>query len=125
VLLDGAHNPDGAAALAAALRAFHAGRPVELVFGVLLDKDHEGMLAELAPAVRRIHVVAPRTPRARTPRSSAAAAERYGALVDEHESLPAALACARGMARDGALVCVAGSLYLVGEARQRLASEEM
>ena len=36
-----------------------------------------------------------------------------------------ALACARAAARDGALVCVAGSLYLVGEARRRLVGEEM
>jgi dihydrofolate synthase/folylpolyglutamate synthase len=125
VLLDGAHNPDGAAALAAALRALHPGRPVELVFGVLADKDHEGMLAELAPAVRRIHLVAPHSPRARAPRSCAAAAERHGALVEEHDSFPAALARARALAEDGALVCVAGSLYLVGEARQALAGEEM
>jgi dihydrofolate synthase/folylpolyglutamate synthase len=125
VLLDGAHNPDGAAALAAALRALHPGRPVELVFGVLSDKDHEGMLAELAPAVRRIHLVAPHSPRARTPRSLVGAAERHGARVDEHESLPSALGCARNLARDGALVCVAGSLYLVGEARRALAGEQM
>jgi dihydrofolate synthase/folylpolyglutamate synthase len=125
VLLDGAHNPDGAAALAAALRTLHPGRPVELVFGVLADKDHEGMLAELAPAVRRIHLVAPHSPRARTPRSCAAAAERHGVLVEVHESFPAALVRARGLAGDGALVCVAGSLYLVGEARQMLAGEEM
>src|SRR5512138_4022327 len=58
VLLDGAHNPDGAAALAAALSALHPGRPVELVFGVLSDKDHHGMLAALGPAARRFHLVA-------------------------------------------------------------------
>ena len=125
VLLDGAHNPDGAAALAAALRALHPGRPVELVFGVLSDKDHEGMLAELAPAVRRIHLVAPDSPRARSPRSCIAAAERHRTPFDAHESLPDAMACARRLAADGSLVCVAGSLYLVGEARQRLAGEEM
>jgi len=125
VLLDGAHNPDGARALAAALPALHPGRPVELVFGVLSDKDHEGMLAELAPAARRIHLVAPDSPRARAPQSCFAAAERHGIAVDAHESLPGALACARRLAVDGALVCVAGSLYLVGEARERLAGEEM
>ena len=121
VLLDGAHNPDGAAALAAALDRLHPGRPVELVFGVLLDKDHEGMLAALAPAVRRIHVVAPGTPRARDAGSAREAARRHGAEADVHGSLADALACARAAAGDGALVCVAGSLYLVGEARGSLA----
>ena len=125
VLLDGAHNPDGAAALAAALPVLHPSRPVELVFGVLSDKDHEGMLAALAPAARRIHLVAPDSPRARDAGSYVPAARRLGAAVDVHASLPEALACARAAARDGALVCVAGSLYLVGEARRRLAGEEM
>ena len=125
VLLDGAHNPDGAAALAAALPVLHPSRPVELVFGVLSDKDHEGMLAALAPAARRIHLVAPDSPRAREPGSFLASARRLGVGVDVHASLPEALACARHGARDGALVCVAGSLYLVGEARGLLAGEEM
>ena len=125
VLLDGAHNPDGAAALAAALPVLHPGRPVELVFGVLSDKDHEGMLAALAPATRRIHLVAPDSPRARDPESYLAAARRLGAEADVHRSLPEAVACARSAAADGALVCVAGSLYLVGEARTLLAGARM
>jgi len=122
VLLDGAHNPDGAAALAAALGALHPGRPVELVFGVLSDKEHRGMIAALAPAVRRFHLVAPSSPRARSP-------GQYLDLVaplrpaDVHASVAEALACARRAAADGALVCVAGSLYLVGEARELLAAE--
>jgi dihydrofolate synthase/folylpolyglutamate synthase len=125
VLLDGAHNPDGAAALAASLPVLHPSRPVELVFGVLSDKDHEGMLSALAPAVRRLHLVAPDSPRARNPGSYLELVRELGAEVDVHASLPEALACARAASRDGALVCVAGSLYLVGEARQLLAGEEM
>ena len=125
VLLDGAHNPDGAQALAAALPVLHPSRSVELVFGVLSDKDHEGMLAALGPVARRIHLVAPDSPRAREPGSYLPAAQRLGVAVDVHASLPEALACARAAARDGALVCVAGSLYLVGEARGLLAGERM
>jgi dihydrofolate synthase/folylpolyglutamate synthase len=120
VLLDGAHNPDGAAALAAAFPALHPGRPVELVFGVLADKDHAGMLRALAPAARRLHLVAPATPRARAAAELHARALALGADADLHASLEDALACARRAAADGALVCVAGSLYLVGEARALL-----
>ena len=78
VLLDGAHNPDGAAALAAALPVLHPSRPVELVFGVLSDKDHEGMLSALAPAARRLHLVAPDSPRARDPGSYVQVARALG-----------------------------------------------
>jgi dihydrofolate synthase/folylpolyglutamate synthase len=121
LLLDGAHNPDGAAALAAALSALHPGRPVELVFGVLSDKDHAGMLAALAPAIRRLHVVAPATPRARPAEEVRRHASALGLDAHAHGALSEALACARGAAGDGALVCVAGSLYLVGEAKALLA----
>jgi dihydrofolate synthase/folylpolyglutamate synthase len=121
VLLDGAHNPDGAAALAAALPALHPGRPVELVFGVLADKDHARMLAALGPVVRALHLVPPRTPRARLPATYRALAAAHAARVDEHATASDALACARRAAADGALVCVAGSLYLVGEVRGLLA----
>jgi dihydrofolate synthase/folylpolyglutamate synthase len=122
ILLDGAHNPDGAAALAAALPVLHPGRAVELVFGVLADKDHVGMIAALAPAVRRFHLVAPASPRARAPADYRELVARR-APVDVHGSVEEAIACAREAARDGALVCVAGSLYLVGAARAALAPE--
>jgi dihydrofolate synthase/folylpolyglutamate synthase len=120
VLLDGAHNPDGAAALAAALPALHPGRPVELVFGVLSDKDHAGMLRVLAPAARRLHLVAPASPRARAPAELVACVRAAGGTADVHADLASALDCARRAAADGAIVCVAGSLYLVGEAREIL-----
>ncbi|HET8538937.1 MAG TPA: folylpolyglutamate synthase/dihydrofolate synthase family protein [Anaeromyxobacter sp.] len=124
VLLDGAHNPDGAAALATALRALHPGRPVELVFGVLSDKDHRGMLSALAGAARRLHVATPATPRGRPAGEVAAQAAALGIDAHAHASTADALTCARAAAADGALVCVAGSLYLVGEARALLAGDE-
>lgn len=118
VLLDGAHNPDGAAALAAALPDLCPGRPVELVFGVLSDKDHALMLRTLAPAVRALHLVAPPSPRARPTSTYLSLARALVGEAHEHASTDEALRCARRAAADGAVVCVAGSLYLVGEARQ-------
>ncbi len=120
VLLDGAHNPDGAAALAVALPALRPGLPVELVFGVLADKDHRGMLAALAPAVRGLHLVEPRSPRARPTASYRGFASTLVERTDEHASVEQAIACARRAAGDDAVVCVAGSLYLVGDARELL-----
>lgn len=57
VLLDVAHNPAGAAALALALR--NLGEPVDLVFGTLADKDAVGMLAALAPQATRLVLTTP------------------------------------------------------------------
>jgi len=120
VVLDGAHNPDGATALAAALPVLYPGRPIELVFGVLTDKDHAGMLRVLGPAVRRLHLLAPHSARARAPADYRGLARLHCEDVDVHDSCSAALRCAKAAARDGAIVCVAGSLYLVGEARALL-----
>ncbi len=122
VLLDGAHNPDGARALAAALAERSPGGRVELVFGALGDKDHRGMLAALAGSARRFHLVAPATPRARAVEDLSAAAAALGLPAERYDGLGDALAGARAAARDGALVAVAGSLYLVGEARALLRS---
>ena len=63
VLLDVAHNPAGAAALAVALDDL--GEPVDLVFGVLAEKEAEPMLAALAPRARRITLTRPSGPRGR------------------------------------------------------------
>src|SRR5205807_4981720 len=65
VLLDGCHNPDGAAALARFLA--EAALEPDLVFGAMADKDVETMIGVLAPRVRRIRLVPIASPRAATP----------------------------------------------------------
>jgi dihydrofolate synthase/folylpolyglutamate synthase len=118
VLLDGAHNPDGARALAAALRELPGGDACEIVLGVLADKDLPGILDALAPVARELHVVAPPSSRARAAADTAAAASARGLAAHPHASIEDAIDCARreGARRDRP-VCVAGSLYLVGAAR--------
>ncbi len=75
----------------------------------------------LGPAARAIHAVTPCTARARAAEDVRALAAASGIPADAHGTLPDALACARRAASDGALLVVAGSLYLVGEARALLA----
>jgi dihydrofolate synthase/folylpolyglutamate synthase len=120
VWLDGAHNVQGAAALTEALGGLFPGRPVEVVLGVLSDKDLDGMVTALAPIVRRVHAVAPRSIRARSAAEVAAAAVAQGIPAEVHSGLPDALSRARALAGAEGVVCVAGSLYLVGEARAML-----
>jgi dihydrofolate synthase/folylpolyglutamate synthase len=115
LLLDGAHNPAGARALAAQLRTLP---PFVLLFGVMADKDVEALAARLFPLAAAVVLTRPRVSRATSP---AAIARRAGALGRgaEREADPrAALALARRRAKalgPGTPVVVAGSLYLVGE----------
>jgi dihydrofolate synthase/folylpolyglutamate synthase len=112
VILDGAHNPHGAAALADALRE-RGVRPV-LILGVSADKDVGAIAAALAPAVDRVIATRYQQDRALPPEALAAAVGPSGVPVETAPDLASALALAR---RDGRPVVVAGSLFLVGEAR--------
>jgi dihydrofolate synthase/folylpolyglutamate synthase len=111
-ILDGAHNPAGARALAASLRAYFPGRPVTFVIGILADKDAGGILDALRPLAARIVLTAATNPRAAAP--AALRALLPGARVEVAGSPREALARARPEEPDG-LVCVAGSLSLIGD----------
>jgi dihydrofolate synthase/folylpolyglutamate synthase len=113
VVLDGAHNPAGARALAASLRAYFPGRPVTFVIGVLADKDAGGMLAALRPLAARFILTASANPRAAAPEALWALLPA-GARVDTARSPQDALAMAIAEDPHG-IVCVAGSLSLIGD----------
>ncbi len=113
VVLDGAHNPAGARALAASLRAYFPGRPVTFVFGVLADKDAGGILAALRPLAARVILTASANPRAAAPEALRALLPA-GARVDTARSPQDALAMAIAEDPHG-IVCVAGSLSLIGD----------
>ena len=128
VLLDGAHQPAGTRALRAALADLFPGRPVHLVVGILSDKDREGMAAVLAPVASRITVTAPPwASRAGDLAPVRDAMQRHaapGVGVTVQPDCRRALDEARAAARErGALVCVSGSLYLVGAVREILEAE--
>lgn len=113
VVLDGAHNPAGARALAASLRAYFPGRPVTFVIGVLADKDAGGILAALRPLAARVILTASANPRAAAPEALRALLPA-GARVDTARSPQDALAMAIAEDPHG-IVCVAGSLSLIGD----------
>ena len=113
VVLDGAHNPAGAAALAASLTEWFGTTPLTLVFGALRDKDAPGMLAALAPRARRLIFTASSSPRAARPEALRDAAPA-GATVELADSALEALALAAREPRTP-ILCVAGSLSLLGD----------
>lgn len=130
ILLDGAHNPAGAAALAIALddlRPFLHDGDVTLVTASMADKDVDGVIAALArsKALDGATVVATSLDVARAmPATGLAARWRTGAVWGEQVSRPRRViaepdprvALERALSEPGPVV-VAGSLYLVGEVR--------
>jgi dihydrofolate synthase/folylpolyglutamate synthase len=125
VVLDGAHNPAGMAALVAELDGVRAGRgPVVAVVSALEYKDVEGMLAALAPAASLVVATRSSHPHAVAPGRLAGLAREAGlpaAVVDEPEG---ALARAREEAGPHGTVLVAGSLYLLGDLRPHVLAAE-
>jgi dihydrofolate synthase/folylpolyglutamate synthase len=125
VLLDCAHNVEGAAALGAALPA--SPRRV-LVTSIVRDKDAAGMLAILSPHFDRVIVTRSQSDRAADPEALAKlvartrSGDRQVLCIDDPVD---ALAQARLHAgeRDGGLVVVAGSIFLVGALRTHLVAE--
>ena len=118
IVLDGAHNPQGAAVLAETWRGEFGAKKATLVFSAVAAKDIAGILVHLAPLAELIHICPVDTPRAELPEALASHLPAGAPSHVLHASFDGAFAAALKM--EGPLL-VAGSLYLVGEARARLA----
>jgi len=114
LILDGAHNPAGARALAATLRE-RGVRPV-LVTAVSADKDASAIAAALVPEVSAVIATRYQQERSLAPLELADVFRAAGMHADTAPDLQTALALAR---TKGSPVLIAGSLFLVGEARAR------
>ena len=119
VLIDAAHNPAGARALASYLGTF-APDGVTMVFGAMKDKAVAGMIAPVAPLVREMICTTAPTPRAIDAEELARLARAAGVeaepVADPIEAVTRA--CARGRP-----VVVAGSIFLIGPVRAWLARD--
>ncbi|MEI6246103.1 MAG: cyanophycin synthetase, partial [Acidobacteriota bacterium] len=118
VLIDGAHNPAGARALALYLQEAFA-RRLPIIFAAMQDKDIEGLVQAMAPSACAFICTAATSPRAARPEDLAA---RVRAIAPQRPVLvaatpAAALAAAAPLGRP---IVVAGSLYLAGEIREVL-----
>ncbi|MDQ2775648.1 MAG: bifunctional folylpolyglutamate synthase/dihydrofolate synthase [Acidobacteriota bacterium] len=120
-VLDGAHNPAGAQALASYIREFCSDRPVWIVYGAMRDKAIEEVTAQLFPLADRLILTAPDFSRALRP----------GAILVAHEHSDAVIAATVEDAIEAArsaphhtVVFFTGSLYLVGQARELLVGKD-
>ena len=111
VVLDGAHNPSGAAALAAALPQ----RPFVAVVSILDDKDAAAMLRALLPRCATFVCTSAPTPRALSPATLASLVAQLGASAEIVPEPHAALARGRELAGPDGAVVATGSIYLVAD----------
>lgn len=121
LLLDGAHNPAGAAALAEALAEIPR-RRLLMVVGVMGDKELSGILGPLLPLADAVFAVAPDIERALPAAELAAYCRLAGASALNAGPVERGIALAREAAAPGDLILVCGSLFTVGEARSVLLS---
>jgi dihydrofolate synthase / folylpolyglutamate synthase len=122
VIIDGAHNPDGAARAREALDEDFAvaGRHI-LVVGLLAGRDIEGMLEALgAPEAELVIGCTPDSPRAIPADEVARVAAKLGVESEAIDDVGAAVDAALAVATPEDAILVAGSLYVVGAARHHL-----
>ncbi|MBI2204624.1 MAG: bifunctional folylpolyglutamate synthase/dihydrofolate synthase [Candidatus Rokubacteria bacterium] len=123
IVLDGAHNPGGAAALARSLREYFPDTPMTLVTAILADKDARGILGELAPLARRVILTRSSNPRSADPDALRAAlpATAPAAEIAGHPAEALAMAATPDRAP---ITCVAGSLSFIGDALRTLTRDD-
>jgi dihydrofolate synthase/folylpolyglutamate synthase len=115
VILDGAHNPAGARALAAYVDRFYAGEPLTLIYGAMRDKAVEEVAGTLFPRFGEVIVTSPQQPRALAP-------ESLLELVD-HASIRTAPDLRAAASEIHGTTFITGSLFLVAEARKLFGRE--
>jgi dihydrofolate synthase / folylpolyglutamate synthase len=115
IILDGAHNPAGARALAEYIRRFFADEPVRIIYGAMRDKAVDEVINALFPLAAEVVLTTPDQPRALN-------AESLAQVVD-HENVVIAQTIGEALVstRERPMTTfVTGSLFLVGEARALL-----
>lgn len=122
-IVDGGHNPQCMAALAENLKAYLAGRPITALTGVMADKDYSDMYRIVAPYISRYVTVTPDNPRALRAEALAEALRVYGKPVTACPTVAEGVAEALRQTGSGEAVVAFGSLYMVGDIRAAVLTE--
>lgn len=117
-VLDGAHNPDGAATLRKALEEVFPGQKFPIIVGVLADKDIGGIARELIPVAGKILTIPVQSARAATP--EAIAQEFRDAAPNLEIRSCISLESALKKTENDERVVITGSLHFIGEAMEHL-----
>lgn len=113
IILDGAHNPNGAESLRNALDKYYPGKAINFVFGMMADKDMQGVIRTLIRPADKVFAV--RADQGKRAAEAADLARLVGPQAVPVGDIAEAYGMAVAEAGAGGVVCVCGSLYLVGE----------
>lgn len=118
VIVDGAHNPNGAEELAKCLDQYLPGRKLTFIMGVMADKDYRRMIRTMAPYAEQFVAVSPPGDRALP---SAALREEIASITgisaENGGSVEEGLSLALGRSGPDTAICAFGSLYQAGRVR--------
>ncbi len=120
VIVDSAHNAASARVLAKTVADGYSGRAVTLVLGVSLDKDIQGMARELKAMAARVILTRANHPRAYTFSRDEAGELFQGKEWSVTKTVNEALDLALSKAKDNDVIVVAGSVFVIAEARNRM-----
>lgn len=122
VILDGGHNQQCAEAIADALKEYFPGKKCTFLIGVMADKNFRGIFDVLLPLAEKVLAVTPDSPRAlKAARLCEKLGEEYGYTnAAPYETLEEALKALLGAVGQDDLICICGSLYMVGDVRKLL-----
>ena len=124
VVIDGAHNPDGASALRKAVNEYLPGKKILMVTGMLADKDTESILKEFTAITDFFISTEPENPRKMDAESLKAEIEAMGADCESFPDCREAVRAAAERGKDFDAVLYAGSLYMIGAIRGLLRQGE-
>ena len=118
VIADGAHNPGSIEALMLAIGQNVSYDSMVVIFGCCVDKDIRGMLQRVSQGADKVIFTRSKSPRSADPEDLVAEYADLGGMCQSADSFGEALKQAYSAVSRGDLVCVTGSFYLVGEAKQ-------
>lgn len=125
IVLDCAHNPAGAKVLRNAIKKEFVYKRLFLVLGIMADKDIKGILSKLAPLAHTVILTRPKTERAASLDMLYREIKPYAKSVKLIDNVEDACRVAVSMSNSNDMICITGSVFTVGEAREFLLDTKM
>ncbi|OPJ56391.1 bifunctional folylpolyglutamate synthase/dihydrofolate synthase [Alkalithermobacter paradoxus] len=117
LIIDGAHNEDGANSLARAMDKYFKNKDVTFVLGMLKDKDADGVIEILMPRTKKIITTKPNSDRSLTAQELKEKINKIGRDSIAIDDISKAIEYAVDTSKEDEVVIFAGSLYMIGEVR--------